>query len=88
MDLRLDFNIICGFFTYKLHPLESLLICSLEEIRSRFGFSVQAGQLGNCGRTPGSNELYPGATEAGGLLAEKEEMAFEGLAQGRKGMCS
>lgn len=31
--------------------------------------------------------MYPGAAEAGGLLAEKEEMAFEGLAQGRKGMC-
>lgn len=52
---------------------------------STFGFSVQTGQLGDCRRTPGSDELYPGATEAGGLLAEKEEMAFEGLAQGGKG---
>lgn len=47
---------------------------------SRF---IGTGQLGGGGRAERRDELHPGAAHAERILAEKEEMALERLAQGK-----
>lgn len=40
------------------------------------------GQLGDCGGAQGGSCQHAGAWQTGGLLAQEEEMAHEGMAQG------
>lgn len=44
---------------------------------------VSTGQLGDSGGTAWRTQSRPGASETGGLHAEEEEVAYEGVAQGR-----
>lgn len=46
-------------------------------------YFIVTGQLGSGRRAERRDELHPGATHSERIFAEKEEVAFERLAQGK-----
>ena len=69
--------------TNLIKTLTGTSVCKhLPILQSSHKLRVSAGQLGNSGRSAWRLQRRPGAPEAGGLHAEEEKMAHEGLAQG------
>lgn len=68
-----SYAVILGSMSFRL--------CA-EQLSHVTPVSLSAGQLGDCRGTTGRTDQCTRASEAGGLFAQEEEMAHEGLAQG------